>query len=250
MKKNSNNGKDISTLLKNKVELSIVIPVFNEEKNIQLIVDRYLKLDKDNFEVIFVEDGGSKDNTRKELEKFAKKYSFVNPLFTNEPGYGASIYNGLKKANGEYICWTHGDIQTPPEDTIKALEIIKVEKNAKQCYIKGDRYGRPFLDQFFTFGMSVIETALFKKKFWDINAQPNLVHKSFLKLMKNPPKDFSFDLYTYYIAQKNNFKMIRFSVHFGERIYGESAWNDGMKARIKFIKRTLKFSFELKRNLK
>jgi glycosyltransferase involved in cell wall biosynthesis len=236
--------------MKNKIELSIILPVFNEEKNIKLIVDKYKNLSKNNsIEVIFVEDGGSKDKTREELEKFAKKHSFVKPLFTNEPGYGISIYNGLKNATGEFLCWTHADMQTDPKDTIEGLKMIKAQQTPNKCFIKGKRYGRQLLDVFFTFGMSIFETLYLGKIMYDINAQPNIFHKSFLELMKDPPKDFSFDLYTYYLAKKNKFNIVRFPTFFGKRIYGESAWNDGMKARFKFIKRTIDFTFKLRRKL-
>jgi len=68
--------------------------------------------------------------------------------------------------------------------------------------------------------------------------------------MKNPPTDFAFDLYVYYIAKKNNYEIKRFPVFFGKRIFGESAWNTGWKARIKFTKRTIEFTFKLKKLLK
>src|SRR3989344_5441637 len=113
-----------------KPQLSIVLPVFNEEKNISLIVNKYLTLNKKiPIEVLFVEDGGSKDNTREELQKYAKKYAFVKPVFTSEKGYGISIHNGLKKARAEYVCWTHADMQTDPADTLRALDLIKNAKD-------------------------------------------------------------------------------------------------------------------------
>ena len=68
--------------------------------------------------------------------------------------------------------------------------------------------------------------------------------------MKNPPKDFSFDLYTYYLAKTNNYHLIKFPVLFPKRIHGESHWNTGLKAKFKFIKRTLDFSFKLKKRLR
>lgn len=237
--------------MKRKIDLSIVLPVFNEEQNMPLVISKYLSLSKKcNLEVLFVEDGGSKDNTRKIVQQYEKKFPFVKGVFINERGYGISIHKGLLEAKGEFVCWTHADLQTNPEDTIKALNIIKKQKNPKKFYIKGKRYGRPLYDSFFTLGMSILGTLYLGKLLFDINAQPNLFHKSFLTLMKNPPNDFSFDLYSYYIAKKFKYKIVRFPVYFGKRIYGKSAWNSGINARMKFIKRTLAFTFKLKKQLK
>lgn len=236
----------------NKIELSIVIPCYNEEKNIPLIIGKLKKyLDKKNLEFILI-DNGSKDKTRREIRKYSKIYKSIRlRIVEKNIGYGNGIFQGLKSAKGEFIGWTHGDIQTPPEDTIRGFEIIKKQKNPELTYVKGKRYGRPLTDKIVnTLGMSIFETLVLKKFLYDINAQPNIFHKSFLEKMANPPKDFSFDLYVYYLAKINNYDIKRFPVLFPKRIYGESAWNTGWKARIKFIKRTFEFSFKLKRMLK
>ena len=59
-------------------------------------------------------------------------------------------------AGGEYIGWTHADMQTDPADILKALEIIEREQGL--VFVKGNRKGRPLFDVFFTAGMSLFET--------------------------------------------------------------------------------------------
>jgi len=231
--------------------LSIIIPVFNEEENIPLIIKEFEKyLNKESFEIIFAADSGSSEKTKSLIKEYSKKYSFVNFIIASKRGYGASIFQGLKSAKGEYLCWTHADMQTDPKDTIKAYQLIIKQKNPKKSFIKGNRKGRPFFDKFFEFGMSIFETLILRTKLFDINAQPNLFHKSFLKLMTNPPEDFSFDLYVYYLVKLNNYPLKKFQVFFPERLHGESAWNTSIQAKFKFIKRTLDFSFKLKKMLK
>lgn len=235
-----------------KIILSIVIPCYNEAENIPLVLKKFEKTFKDfneKAELVIV-DNNSKDNTRQVLKKELKKYKFARSVFQPIPGYGAAIKKGLDVCKGNFIGWTHADLQTSPEDTIKALKIIQKQKNPEKNYIKGNRYGRKLFDTFFTFGMSIFETIVLRKGMYDINAQPNIFHKSFLKLMKKPPEDFSFDLCAYYIAKKYNYKIIRFPVFFGERLHGESKWKFSFKSKVKFIKRTISFTFKLKKLLK
>ena len=59
-------------------------------------------------------------------------------------------------------------------------EIIEKQEDPMNCYVKGDRKGRPIFDQIFTLGMSFFETIYLRTKLWDINAQPNIFHRSFL----------------------------------------------------------------------
>jgi len=229
----------------NKIDLSIVVPCYNEGQNVSLVINKFRKFmtPKLNIELVLV-DNGSTDSS---FSKLKIGGSFLRIVKIEENiGYGNGIWHGLKKARGEYICWTHADMQTDIGDTLKALKIIKKIKNPTETFVKGKRYGRPLFDSFLTLGMSILETVYLGKLLYDINAQPNLFHKSFLKNVKNPPKDFSFDLYMYYLAKHFKYNVIRFPVYFGKRIHGASSWNNGLLSRIKFIKRTLRFTFKLK----
>ena len=79
---------------------------------------------------------------------------------------------------------------------------------------------------------------------------PNLLClQKFFKSWQNPPNDFALDLYSYYLAKKNNLKILRFPVKFDKRLYGSSKWNFGLNSKFKFIKRTIIYSINLKHNL-
>jgi polyisoprenyl-phosphate glycosyltransferase len=232
------------------MKLSVVVPCYNEEKNIALILEKFSQVIKrDDIEVILV-NNGSTDNSHMVFDSLIPNYSFarVHKIDVNK-GYGYGIVCGLKVAKGDFIGYTHADMQTDPSDVIKAIEIIERQENPQRCFVKGDRKGRPFFDQFFTSGMSLFETVYMGKKLWDINAQPNIFHKSFLNALEDTPKDFSLDLYFLYKAQTAKLNIIRFDVIFPERVHGESSWNTGFSAKWKFIKRTLNFSLKLKKEL-
>lgn len=234
------------------MELSVIIPCYNEEDNIPLITERFMqsKPKELDAELILV-DNGSKDNSNKIIRNLSKKYSCIRLVEVKENiGYGFGVWSGLKKAKSKYLCWTHADMQTDPADSIKAYKIIINQKNPEKCFIKGNRKKRSLFDAFFMVGMSVFETIILRRGLYDINAQPNLFHKTFLNRVKNPPKDFSFDLYFYYIAKKLAYRIIRFPVLFPKRIHGQSHWNTTIKEKWKFIKRTIDFTFRLKKELK
>tara|TARA_R110001583_G_scaffold152016_1_gene303809 strand:+ start:10435 stop:11136 length:702 start_codon:yes stop_codon:yes gene_type:complete len=233
------------------MKLSIVVPCYNESKNIPLILSRFEEVIKrEDIEVILV-NNGSTDDSQSVFVQLINKYPFAKLVNVKEnKGYGFGVLSGLKQADGEFIGWTHADMQTDPNDVIKALSIIEENNSTENLFIKGDRKGRSAFDQFFTSGMSLFESVYMGCKLWDINAQPNLFHKEFYAKWKDAaPLDFSLDLYVLYQAKKENLKAIRFDVVFPERIHGESSWNDGLGAKWKFIKRTLQFSFQLKRQL-
>ena len=135
-------------------------------------------------------------------------------------------------------------MQTDPQDIMKGAKLI-YESDKKNIFVKGIRYGRSFNDRFYTIGMSFFCSLILGKFFWDINAQPSIFPSSFFKSWRNPPKDFSLDLYAYYQAKKSGYLVRRFPVKFNKRLYGTSKWNINLISKFKFIKRTIKFTIDL-----
>ncbi|MCX6712360.1 MAG: glycosyltransferase family 2 protein [Candidatus Vogelbacteria bacterium] len=229
------------------MKLSIIIPCHNEAKNIPLILSEYGKIIKDKETEIILVDNNSTDETAQILASLLPKYLFAKSVFEPVRGYGSAILAGLKSAKGDCLGWTHGDMQTSPNDILKALKLIESSNHRTDIFIKGLRHGRPFFDQAFTWGMSFFETIYLRASLYDINGQPNIFHRSFFKRWQNPPCDFSLDLYAFYLARRDKLRIIRFPVCFPERIHGQSNWNTGLVSKWKLIKRTLAFSRKLKR---
>ncbi|MBT3407234.1 glycosyltransferase family 2 protein [Candidatus Woesearchaeota archaeon] len=233
------------------MNLSVIVPCYNEGKNISLIVRRFNEIKPKGLDVeLILVDNGSNDDTHEQISLFVRKYTYIKLVTVKKNiGYGFGILTGLKNAKGEYLCWTHADMQTDLNDTIKAYNLIVNQKNSRKIFVRGNRKGRPLFSQFFTWGMSIFESLLLGQFLWEINAQPKLFHSSYMNKIKNPPNDWSLDLYFYYLAKKNNFEINSIDVIFPERIHGKSHWDEGIKSKIKFIKRTIDFSLKLKKTL-
>ena len=231
------------------MKLSLVIPCYNEGQNIPTLIERLEKVfGSDQHEVILV-DNGSTDNTNELIEKLTKKINFIKfHRVEKNIGYGNGILEGLKIARGDFIGWTHADLQTDPKDSLKAIEMIK--NNKEKIFFKGLRRSRKMSDNFFTFSMSIFEFLILGKLMWDINAQPTIFSRELFENWKNAPYDFSLDLFAFYEAKSNKYKIKRFPVFFPDRIYGKSHWNIDFKSKLKFIKSTLDFSFKLRNKLK
>lgn len=232
------------------MKLSIIVPCYNESSNIPIILKKFASvITRQDVEVIFV-NNGSVDDSQVIFDNLLPNYPFAkNVKVALNQGYGFGIVSGFKEAKGEFVGYTHADLQTDPADVFKALDIIEKQVNPTNCFVKGNRKGRPIFDQFFTAGMGFFETIYLGTKLWEINAQPNIFHKNFFQNLSNIPKDFSLDLYLLYMAKKRGLDIIRFDVIFPPRIHGKSSWNDGLASKWKFIKRTIDFSTKLKKEL-
>ncbi|MDR1057235.1 MAG: glycosyltransferase [Coxiellaceae bacterium] len=108
--------------------LSIVIPVYNEAKNLQPLFSRLATtLDKlgKTYEIIFINDG-SKDNSEVILEDLYRLYLDKVRIITFSRNFGQhmAIMAGFESSQGEIIVTLDADLQNPPEEIPKLLELI------------------------------------------------------------------------------------------------------------------------------
>lgn len=103
------------------MKLSVIVPVYNEEATVKIILDRLLK-EKNVSEVIVVDDG-STDKTPKILKKMRhRKLKF----FTKQNGgKGSAVRYGLGKVTGDYVMIQDADLEYSPEDIPLLLAPIK-----------------------------------------------------------------------------------------------------------------------------
>lgn len=111
-----------------KVELSVVIPVYNEEENIQPLVERLFKTISgitSSYEVIFIDDG-SVDETVKRILKMQKKFQNIVLLkLSRNFGQHSAAQAGFDYCRGETVVWIDADLQEPPEEIPRLLNKLK-----------------------------------------------------------------------------------------------------------------------------
>lgn len=84
---------------------SVIVPVYNEEENIDRLIESLLKLEVSNFSYeILIVDNNSTDNTVKKIKKYPVKL-----LEEKRPGSYAARNKGINHASGEFLCFTDGD---------------------------------------------------------------------------------------------------------------------------------------------
>jgi glycosyltransferase involved in cell wall biosynthesis len=103
--------------------ITIIIPCYNEVKTIEIIVNKILKLNKYEFEIIIIDDY-SIDGTREILkDKLSNKVSLI---IYNEKNYGKGycIKKGIERSNGNIILIQDADLEYDPQDYPKLINPI------------------------------------------------------------------------------------------------------------------------------
>lgn len=124
------------------VELSVVIPMFNEQEVLPLLVERLRPivdgLDT-TYEVVAVDDG-STDLTPALLTRFGREWPQLRVVrLRANAGHQAAISAGLARAGGDYVVTLDADLQDPPEVIAEMLDVARREQVDVVYGVRADR---------------------------------------------------------------------------------------------------------------
>jgi len=110
-----------------KFYLSIVIPVYNEIDNLDILVSGIEEVFSDrayNYQIIFIDDG-SIDGSGRELDQLADGKDYIRILhFYKNNGQSAAFLAGFRNSEGKYIATLDADLQVDPADVFKLIPYL------------------------------------------------------------------------------------------------------------------------------
>ncbi|MBU1628360.1 glycosyltransferase family 2 protein, partial [bacterium] len=107
---------------KSEINLSVVVPVYNEEESIESLVFKLtstLEGEFESYEIILVDDGSTDDTPMKIKLLCANEKRLTSIKFRRNFGQHAAMYAGMARARGEFIATIDADLQNNPTDILK-----------------------------------------------------------------------------------------------------------------------------------
>lgn len=224
--------------------VSIIIPCYNEEKNINRTFDDLLNLAKVSkyvFEIIAVNDG-SKDGTWKVIEDYCARHPNIMGInqMTNF-GQSAAYQAGFDNCRGDYVITVSADLEIALENILKVIEYLELGYDFVNTNRKG-RWGGAKSDRAFkSGGANAILSRISGVKMQDRGSGMKGFTKTLVDNFRLYGEMHRFipDYLTVYGA-----KMIEFDVEFKDRDYGQSAYM-GHKRTIKVMLDLMTLAFML-----
>ena len=225
----------------NKINLSIVIPIFNEELYLnRLFLDLKKYFNQEDIEVIAVNDG-SDDDSYILLEKLKQntykfKYKLIN--LSKNFGKGYAVKQGAKESLGKYILLQDADLELDIKDSKEIYEIISTDETI-DC-IFGRRYlsgklkkHNYFINEFIGKFNTFIFNLLFGQSLSDIHCGLKIFHRNVYKKITLSANDLGLEIDIASQIIKNNFFIYEVGVSYFSRTVSAGkkiTWVDGLKS--------------------
>jgi glycosyltransferase involved in cell wall biosynthesis len=207
------------------MELSIVIPAYNEEKRIFKTLNEYYsffkKELKNNFEIIIIPNNCN-DNTVKVVKDFSKgKKNIIIFEIPNYSGKGGAVIKGFEISNGNLIGFVDADNSTNPENFLKLYKNIGnfdgiiASRKINGAEIKPKR---KFSQDLSSFLFNKIVRILFNLRYKDTQCGAKLFKReTALFLSKNvSEKGWAFDVDMLYLCKKDNLKLKEYPIFWSD----------------------------------
>lgn len=186
------------------MKLSILIPVFNEEKTIRHLLESVLQVEipKTRIEIIIVNDA-STDNTEEEIEKVIGKNRNIHFIsHTKNMGKGAAIKTAMRHATGDYFIIQDADLEYHPRQIKSLVEAIGPKDktiiygtrlNRLPHLTKEEKNGLFLLHFFGNRFLSLVTSLLYGQWLTDMETCYKLFPKTALHNVKLHAKGFEFE---------------------------------------------------------
>ncbi len=222
------------------MQISVVIPVYNEVSTIREIVARVQAVDLDK-EIIIVDDG-STDGTREQLKEIALSQENAKVLYhDHNQGKGAALRTGFESATGDIVIIQDADLEYDPREYPVLLEPIL---DGRADIVYGSRFlGGPHRVLFFWHYLgnkflTLLSNALTNLNLTDMETCYKVFKREVLSDIQLKSNRFGFEPeFTAKIARKY-FRIYETSISYSGRTYAEGkkiGWKDGIKAIVAII---------------
>jgi len=215
--------------------ISIIIPVYNEEKTIKIIIDKVLKQNELNKEIIVINDF-STDNTKSLIEdEFSNKVKLIN----NDRNYGKgfSVKKGIEAASGDIIIIQDGDLEYDPSDYKKLLKPL-IENRADAVYGSrflgsGEKRVLFFWHRFGNYLLTLFSNSLTNLNLTDMEVGYKAFKKEVFSDIILEENRFGFEPEITAKIAKKKLRIFEVGIKYYGRTYAEGKkinWKDGLSA--------------------
>ena len=219
-------------------KISVVLPVFNEEKilekNVEITREFLKKGITDAWEIV-VADNGSTDKTSEKGKKLSEKYPEVRYVRIEEKGRGKALRTAWSQSFSDILIYMDADLSTGLEAIPRLIDSLKegCDIAIGSRFIKGSRVERKFKRELLSKGYNLLLRVFLQVKFSDAQCGFKAVNRGVVDDVIPGVLDdkWFFDTEMLYRAEKKGYKIIEIPVY----------WTENKNSKVKIAKTIASF---------
>ena len=229
------------------MQLSVVIPIYNERATIEELVSRVRRVDLDK-EIILVDDC-STDGTRDILIRLAKEEGVLVTYHDRNQGKGAALRTGFAKASGEMIIVQDADLEYDPEEYPR---LIKPILDGKADMVLGTRFGGGDSHRVLYFWhylgnrfLTLVSNVFTNLNLSDMETCYKVFRREVLAQIHIEEERFGFEPEIVANVARGGWRVYEVGISYSGRTYSEGkkiGWRDGLRAMWCILKYNLRRS--------
>ena len=211
-----------SVIIKGTMNLSVIIPVYNEVNNIHEIIKR-VQATKLASEILIVDDG-SKDGTRDALKAMDGKKKVRVILHEQNQGKGAAVVTGMKAATGEVLLIQDADLEYDPRDyplLLKPIEEGLADVVYGSRFLGGSHRVTMFWHMVANRMLTFMTNILYNTILTDMETGYKVFRRKVIEGMNIKAKRFNFEPEFTAKVLKRNYRIFEVAISFNPRDYSE-----------------------------
>ena len=225
------------------MKLSVIIPVYNEEKTVREAVERVREVELPGVEKeIIIVDDGSRDRTPEILKELKKEYPDIQLVFKKKnEGKGSAVREGIKRATGDLVIVQDADLEYDPRDYPLLMKPI-LEGKADVVY--GSRFLGPhrvllFWHMVGNICLNILTNLLYNTTLTDMETCYKMFRREVIQSIKLEGNGFDIEPEVTAKLLKRGYRIWEVPISYNGRGYEEGkkiTWRDGVIALFTLLK--------------
>jgi glycosyltransferase involved in cell wall biosynthesis len=224
--------------------ITMVVPTYKDLPCLRVLLDLIEEERSQTITYLIVDNGSNDSEVSRALSASSKFWNSIQ--LTQNLGFGGGIAQGIKAADTAWIGWMPGNLKILPKDVEKMCRQTPIEKGN---FIKCRRIRTSRVARAKTLVSGIVQSFITRQALFDTGGTPTICEREFFLSLKNVPTDYIIESRLLSEAKTRGLKIYRPRISYGERPFGESHWQRGIKSEIRLMRAICKDSINIRKGI-
>ena len=213
------------------MKVTMVVPTYNDLESLTSLIKLIEEEKASSIDYLIVNNGSTNYKISQALHLKSDFWTSIT-LYENM-GFGGGIVAGIEAAKTDWVGWMPGNLKIQPRDVKKLIDELQFRPN---LFIKCRRVRSSRIAKLKTFTAGLIQSSLTGQNLFDTGGTPTICEKRFILKLMNLPNDYVIESRILYEARIHKLQILRPSIPYGKRIFGQSHWQRGIRSEARLMK--------------